>query len=88
MIFPHDEKSTRLLLRCDFLVHPLLILTFDFDQQSLIIHELYDKDEDRRNLEILDASASLIDQCGMQSRFIGYALDRSLSNQYRVRTCR
>lgn len=88
MIFLHGEKSIRLLLRCDFLVHPLLILAFDFDQQSPITHEFYDKDEDRRNLGILDASASLIDQCGMQSRFIGYALDRSLSNQYRVRTRR
>lgn len=36
-------------------------------------------------LEILDARVSQIDQCGMQSRFAGHALDRFISNRYRVR---
>ncbi|TGZ37357.1 hypothetical protein DBV15_05673 [Temnothorax longispinosus] len=39
--------------------------------------KFYDRDEDRHNLGILGASTSPIDQCGMQNRFAGHALDRS-----------
>lgn len=65
-----------------FISYKRYLSLFSVSISDHCLYKFYERDKDPHNLEILDARASQIDQCGMQSRFAGHALDRFISNRF------